>query len=769
MTGPRFDDVYHAPLDKLQAAVDAWSEMTGKLDKLAEDARTGMTAKSDKADWRGVNADVTKPFITKTAKEFADAAAAAKGMHQILSDGHSAIKVARDALKAVVEEEAPAAGMHVDGNGKVSVVDPLANHYREYHNDPEYEGAVRREEARMKALQQRIDRLVEDAADADDSLARALRANNTDDHDFRAPTYRSLDQEQAARAAALLKQTTGEGGTARNVAALHELEDLLDDNRNDKEFAVAFYRGLGAEGTLQSYAKLSLDSTGLAPVGQDRVALVAGIQGDMGNILGLATQKSTPGHLDAAWTAELMRAGRKEMDITGISGVNSRVYGYQALGALLREGTYDKEFLTSVGRDMIAMDRKDPKAWEWGLPHNLDQRLNLGEEGGKGFYPLTGLMEALGNNPEAATAFFNEPVREDSNGDGIVTTADKAVGGQHGKAQGMVDYMLDKKHGDWYDGPGLGEPGPAQAAVGDALEAAVTQRSPGDDDAAPVKHTKGMADVMERVVAKIGENPELVVAKPDAPDDAPPPPLAELSGNFGQMAAEYMPDIQASAENGAHMIKPFGALADFDKSHMSRFLGAVAQDPSAYGAITNAQQAYTTALVHDVLVHRADHHELDAAITNAVHPGGEIAGIMSEARAQAVHENHRHEDDEFNKAAAEEAKWVNRTISAAGAKYVELIPGAGDVVEWLQEDITESTLETGKNDTTLEARRESSEGYADAEKAAKEAAAKAVAAGARGTDMSATDIQDLAGVASVATGTAHSAGRDLVATEKGTP
>jgi hypothetical protein len=761
---PGYDDVYHAPVDKLKAAVDAWSDMAGRLQKVAEDARTGMGAKAAKADWRGVNAEVTKPFIAKTTKECADAAAAAKGMHQLLADGHTAIRVARDALRRIVDEEAPAAGLRIDSKGKVSAVDPLKNHYQEWHNDPDYAGAVQREKAAIEAMQRRVDRLVEDAADADDSLARALRANNPDDHDFRAPKYRSLDQEQADRAATLIKKVTGEGGTARNVAALRELEEVLDDNRDDREFAVAFYRQLGAQGTLESYAKLSLDSTGLGAAGADRAALVGGIQGDMGAILGLATQKSTPGHLDAAWTADLMRAGRKEMDITGVAGLSSRVYGYQALGALLREGTYDTEFLTSVGRDMVAMDRKDPGAWEWGVPLNPEQRLNLGEEGGKGYYPLTGLMAALADNPEAATAFFNEPVRQDSNGDGIVTKADAAVDGAQGEPQGMVDYMLDKKPAvDWYDAQSLGEGSLAQAAVGDALETAVTHRSPGDLDETPVKHTPAMADVMERIVAKIGEDPTLVVEKPG--DE--PAPLRELSGHFGRMAAEYMPDLQASAENGAGMIKPFGAAADFDKADMARFLGAVGQDPSAYGAITNAQQAYTTALVHDVLAHRAEHSELDAAIGNAVHPGGEIAGIMSEARAQAVHDNQLHEDEEFNKAAEEEAKWVNRVITAAGAKYVEMVPFLGDVVTWVQEDVTESVLETGERDTTEDSRRESSDGYADAEGAAKTAAQKAVAAAARDTDLSATDIKDLQGAASTQTAAAHSIGRDLVATERG--
>ncbi|MFD5066302.1 DUF6571 family protein, partial [Streptomyces sp. NPDC058394] len=329
------------------------------------------------------------------------------------------------------------------------------------------------------AWQTRINRAVEDAQDADDSLVRVLQANVADAHDFSGPKFTTLDGEQVSRAADLMKKVTGAGGTARNVEALRELEELLDDNRTDPEFSTGFYRTIGAEGTLEMYSKMSLDATGLGAPGKDRALMVANIQSDMGAMLGLATHKDVPNHLDAAWTTQLMKAGRKEMAVYG--GVQ-QIYGYQALGALLREGKYDTEFLTSVGRDMVAMDRKDPRAWEFHTPYGLESVLSQGQDG-RGFYPLTGLMEALGNNPDAATAFFNEPVREDSDKDGIVTKNDKPVSGQHGKEQGMVDYMLDKKpYMDSFDISRTGPVHPAQDALGGALEAAVSGRAAGDED-----------------------------------------------------------------------------------------------------------------------------------------------------------------------------------------------------------------------------------------------------------------------------------------------
>ncbi|MEU9996825.1 DUF6571 family protein [Streptomyces sp. NPDC050848] len=753
----RFDDVVNAPVGKLKEAVDDWSEMVAKLEKLADDARLGMKVKSDKADWQGVNAGVTKPFITKTAKEFDDAAAQAKGIKLLLEDAHTSFKVAKDALVRIRDEEGPAAGIHVDATGKVRPRYPLEDDEAARH-DPDYPEALRKQKEAVASWQTKLDRIVEDCSDADDSLKRALAANVKDDHNFTAPKYKSLDAEQVDRAAELMQKVTGDGGTARNVAALSELEELLDDNRTDPEFSAGFYRKLGAEGTLEAYTRMSLDSTSLGPIGQDRANMVRNIQGDMGAMLGLATQASTPNHLDATWTTQLLKAGRKQIDVSGYAGLGTEVYGYQALGSLIREGTYDKDFLTAVGRDMVAMDKQDPDIWHRNMPYNQKMAFNLDETGGRGFNPLTGLMEAMSRNPEASAAFFDEPLREDTDKDGVVTLSDSAIKGKD--AQGMVEYMLDKKPtADWYDTTIGGEYNPGQTAMGNALEAAVTGRVPGDDDAPPVSHTETMSSVMEKVVAKIGAEPELVAAKPGDP----PGPLHALAPQFGNMAAEYMPDLQATAENGANQAKPFGVLAEFDKGQMALFLGAVGQDPQAYGAITNAQQAYTTALVSDVFHNPEKHGDTQAAIENAVHPGGEIAGIMTEARAQAVHDTKAHEAEEFNKGVEDNAMWTNRIIDAVGGKYIEMIPVGGDVIMWLKEDVTASAVEKAQEDKAGDSRLESAEGYTEAEKAAKRAAASAVDTAARGSGLAPEHIAEYRGAASTKTAAAHSIGRDLIA------
>ncbi|WP_432127326.1 DUF6571 family protein [Streptomyces sp. bgisy082] len=752
-----FEDVVNAPVAKLKQAADDWSEMAAKLKKLATDARDGMKAKTDKAQWQGVNSDVTRPFIAKTAKEFEDAEAQAKGVQLLLADAHTSFAAARDSLVRIRDEEGPAAGVHVDANGRVRPEHDLTKDVaaRNDPDYPDYAADVRKQQEAVASWQVRVDRIVEDCADADDSLRRALAANVKDAHDFTAPTYKSLDEEQVARAAELLKKVTGDGGTARNVAELKELEELLDDNRNDPEFATGFYRWTGPAATLDAFAEMSLNSTSLGPAGRDRVDMVRNIQSDMGAMLGLATQRSTPNHLDAVWTDGLLRAGRKPLDVQGVGF--SQIYGYQALSGLLREGTYDKDFLVSVGRDMVAMDREDPDRWSQALPTNTDQRINLDETGGKGFNPLTGLMEAMANNPAASTAFFDENLRTDTNKDGVVTLADEELTGRDAKS--VVDHMLDKKPtDDYYDTVSGGEPTPGQSAMGNALEAAVTGRVPGDEDAKPVEHTKSMASVMEKVVEKIGTSPELAV------DDGP---LVGIAPNLGNMAAEYMPDLQATVENGANQAMPFGEMANFKKNDMAFFLGAVGQDPDAYGAITNAQQAYTTMLVTDVFQHPERHGDPSDALENAVHPGGAIAGMMTEARAQAIHEAKAHAAEEYNKSTEENAKWTNRIIDMVGGKYIDMLPVGGDVINWIKEDVTESAVESAKQDNSEEARLETARDYTLSEEAAKNSAISAVKAAARGTSLTPEQIEEYQGVASVRAETSHSVGRDLISSAKG--
>ncbi|MGO4751682.1 hypothetical protein AB4212_24225, partial [Streptomyces sp. 2MCAF27] len=540
-------------------------------------------------------------------------------------------------------------------------------------------------QAKIDAMVAKIEAVLNKAASVDTEAAWALKTLGDESYNFSTTKYDSLDsankikkQEAVADAkkAAKLAEKLTKDYVARNPDDLKALKSLLHEHAQDPDFDVTFYKTLGQEKALKFYAHVSLDSTGHSKA---QIDLVHAIQTDMGTMLGVATDKDTKGHLDSTWIDGMLRAGRKKIDVSDIAGYDKKIYGYQALSSIIRHGDYsDSDLLTAVGRDMVAMDRKDPGIWTRDAPSNMNMALNLDKKGGKGFDPITGLMEAFSHSPEASTEFFNEPVRTDTNGDGIVTKDDKPVTDYDSNYDGkvnsadkrpmsMVDYILDRSESlDPTDQTADGESRPAVRAAGNALEAASTGRVPGDDDAPIMRHTEAMSNVAERIVEKIGHSPELVSGK----EPGEPGPLGALSKNFGNITADYMADAQMATENRSKLITPFGHQAEFDKVDLKLFLGAVTQDPQAYGTITQAQQAFTTSLVHDVIKESGGHIPPER-LKNAVWPGSEIAGILTEARAEAIHDKHAAKNDDFNNAVADNAKWGNRIWDMAGAKYVE--------------------------------------------------------------------------------------------------
>ncbi|MEU2164397.1 hypothetical protein QRN89_13225 [Streptomyces chengbuensis] len=63
----------HANLSQLNTAIGDWGTVVKNLTTLEKRARDDMKAKADRAEWAGVNASVSRGFISKTAGEFSDA------------------------------------------------------------------------------------------------------------------------------------------------------------------------------------------------------------------------------------------------------------------------------------------------------------------------------------------------------------------------------------------------------------------------------------------------------------------------------------------------------------------------------------------------------------------------------------------------------------------------------------------------------------------------------------------------------------------------
>lgn len=396
-----YDNVFHAPLEKLKAAADGWSEAKGKLDKLAEDARTTMSAKARDEYWRGVNAEVTKPFVDKTAKEFEDAAKAADGIHKILLDGYRAFKKAKDDLAKIAETEAPAKGFRVTSDGKVEAREPLSSTKDPgVRHDPDFQELVRKEHAAVDAWQRRIDAILETCDDADIACANALRANITGDkHNFSAPKYGSLDAEEAQRAVDLAKK-----GRELSHAELEQMNELLSDNSRSKEFSRSFYDGLGSKGALEFFGQLSTDTYDYSKVDKQRLEDVQNLQKNLG--LNLATATQGGDRWTENWSAEMRKLGTERIPLAKYD--NNPAFGYQLLGGIMRYGNYDPKFLVPIAEHVTQLHAKDPYtfAGNRNIGGWLKDPFNPSGVNGSGYDPMVSMLEALGHSPDAAKQFF---------------------------------------------------------------------------------------------------------------------------------------------------------------------------------------------------------------------------------------------------------------------------------------------------------------------------------------------------------------------------
>lgn len=749
-----YDDVLHAPLGKLKDAATDWSQMVGKLEELAKLARDGMKGKADKADWAGVNASVTQPFIGKTAKEFDDAAKAAKGVQQILEQGHTTFEKAKADLKRIVDEEAPARQVTVGADGSVRASSPISDSVgRTGRHDPDYQDLLRKELSNVSYIANRIRDAVEDANEADRDIARTLRANLGDDpHNFSAPKYASTDAMNADRAVTLARK-----GDAMTDQELKDLQHLLHEHRASPEFTTAFYEGLGAKPSLAFFADLTMKTEGDSKVRTDSLKA---LQRDLGFSLATATDPDNPTHLSEKWQTDLRKAGAGTIDVYPSRNASYNPYGYQVLGNILRYGTYDHRFLTPVAEHAAQLQARNPGIWKH-MPQNqpyIGINLNpAGTDGSSGFNAMTGILEALGHSPEASKDFFDGKMtpyssdgekmdqayfdREYKGGfshrqmaefnlretsDGIIL---EGLTGPKGKTvySDYFEMLTDKDQ--WFDDrsathPKIGDEDAQEAwkkaaekataagpdALGHALESAVSGRAYDDvrSDVKPLPHSEEQANLMHRVVEKFGGQGNDLISVTGEDDKKKSGVFMPMRDSLGNMTAEYMRDFQKAM--GASRIETFGAdagLTDLSGSAIPNFLGSVAKDPEAYGAIVNAQQATTADLLGEVAKDYAEggkpYGVADARldVETFAKPGATIAGLATEARAEAVYEQKTAGDSDFNKGLQDGTKWTERAFGLVTKPLEASVVGAP--VAWVIEDVKESVIKNYERDSAAKA------------------------------------------------------------------
>ncbi|SFN17173.1 hypothetical protein SAMN04487980_1012243 [Streptomyces sp. cf124] len=670
----KYEDIIDAPVAKLKAAVDDWSEMAKKLDTLATDANDGMKAKADKASWAGVNAGVTKAFIGKAAKEFADAAAEAKGVKQILEEGHAAIKKAKDDLINIRDHEGPAAGIRVDGKGKVTAKNPLSD-VPGALRDPDYKEPLQQEARNIESWQKRIDLIVDNCNDTDVALKNALQANVTDRKDFSAPTYTKLDQEEAARAAAL----AGKGKDLTH-SELQQLNELLKDNSKSLEFSKGFYEKLGPEKSLAFFGQLSADTYELGKVDSQRLKDVQQLQENLG--LNLATASHDKEFTDK-WGPELRKLGTERIPLFKHDYGGS--FGYQLLGGIMRYGNYDAKFLNPIAEHVAQLHAKDPDMFAESKTVNSPFKNPYNPSGvnGAGYDPATAMLEALGNSPDAAKKFFTDPPTA-YNEDGTVDRGATADLGKDKDGQAIDNYFDFFGNEKWESFPDVNLVDEHEAALnqmpdalGHALEAATLGYPAGHPDAGVVRDADNAA-VMQKVMEKYGADPGLLKEHHEA-----------LADSLGVMGGGYIDDINwALDKNHPESVfapgkNPEGHIDFADtgdgngRSIVRGFLSTLGQHPDAYATVSAAEQVYTRSALEGTV--GPDGKINEGAARATARTGAEVQGMLDQSRADQVEATNLKTHEDYEKAVAKRAGWVQFGAAAGIAAGVAFLPATAAV------------------------------------------------------------------------------------------
>ncbi|MEV8102376.1 hypothetical protein [Streptomyces sp. NPDC088135] len=608
----------HANFSALNSAISDWGTVVKSLTRLEKQSRDDMKAKADKADWAGVNATVSREFISRTAGEFSDALTQATSIHNILKDTYDELVGYRDQLKLALDD-----GFEKD---KLSVYGEAGGGFRVIAAvHPEPPGTKEKAEA----LRDRIQNLLGSATTSDSTAARALKAiAEQADYGFSGATY--ADRDSAADALEKADDMAKLAKDAKKMSPeeLAEFQRTMARYKNDELFAAQFASKLGGKETLQFWNDLAEVHRGASG---EELKQLQSIQRDLSMTLATATLSDADGMQE--WKKKILDEATTAFRANSSDPLRPNgAMGYQVMSSLMHHGKYDSEFLDAYGKQLLKMDMAPAGSpgmgtndlWKAGNVTDLV----FGKDNGSD--PLIGYMKALSHNPEAALETFD----------------DKKV----------FEHMMESTRYTDRDG-----------AVAHALESAVTGYGDGEKATDIRPHSKAQVALMQEVMH--------AVAQPGTGADLVNKATGE---SFGDMAAAYMPEISLSVSGkGAESIfwsnsqHPDG----LDTLDTTRFLYETARDPMGRAAIIVGESVYTASCLE---AHIAQPELFDGKTEDAVKAiaanAGIIEGIVGHSVADAEIAGDLEAEKEANDAIKAKGDMVKSILSAGvGVGTVALV------------------------------------------------------------------------------------------------
>jgi hypothetical protein len=617
------DALRHGNFSKLGEAITDWEQMTKKLSDLQKDAEGNLKSKADKANWVGVNASVSREFITKTAAEFADAHTQANSITKILSDTRGELIGYRTQLNEAIARGAQQSLTVIDtGEGTFTVT---GNTRPDWASDPSGKTGAADQKA-VNALREEIEGILTKATQSDNSAAKALRLIvDQASYGFSDASYSDRDSAAKAVAAAEKLAKMAKKPSDMSLSDIANFNRAMEKYKADPLFAEQFAKDLGAKGTLQFWTEMTSAHAGARG---PELETMKSLQQNLG--LTLATASFSDSDAMQHWKKDLV-AERNTNFVAANSPNPVGALGSQVISSLMRKGVYDTEFLDVYREKLFKADKGAGDAGTHDLWVKGYDSLDLVFGDGNGRDPLEGLFRGLSHNPEAAVHAF--------------------------ESKSDLDHMLGTiRYTD------------RDASLGHALEAAVTGVPAGETTSAALPHSEKQVGIMGNIMN--------AVAQPDGGAEIVTKGMGE---SFGHMAAAYMPEISiAMAGKGAEsiFITDSAAPGGLNKGDVTRFLYEVARDDNGRAAIIYGENIYTSSLLE---AHIADPSLYDGETSDAIRTvaenAGIIEGIVGHSIADADIESSTKAEEDYNDALKKQGDFFKTILSTGvGVGAVALVP-----------------------------------------------------------------------------------------------
>ncbi len=542
-----YHQVMTTDLALLTTAAEEWDKAAKDFEKVQKAYDGQVRNVAVDGSWTGVARTFAEMANKQTYEQFSAAAKEARALASLLRDAHAQFTDLRGKLKAQVAK-AEEAGMKVSDDGTArfdfeKADKALANAAR---HDPDLHTTESNWSKSIGDLVQAFD-------DADQGVKLALTAAAQDsdpldgfDHGFNAKAEGDIEKVEGRRQAELARLSHWDD------KQLAEMQRLQRDNKNSAEFSQTFLAELGADKTIDYANRLRGLTSG------DKKQEYEQLQNSLATNIASATRDANSPFYEK-WREDLRKAGTKNY-----GSKTDPYYGYQSFVSLMEHhDRYGKQFLHDLGNDIIDTEKKDKDIWTQWRRHP-----------GIASDPLDHLLGIMGKDPATATSFLDP--------------------GTDGKNDHLKYLLKDR---DWpkiaLNGPGalLSQDDPAaRIGLGAALEAAATGEVPGAKHALG-GHTEAEARVMHDTLRTLNEGGK--------GDKLP----ATLRAPLGNMLTDYTTDtheiLSRTNEDYKKLGEEGGVWKDGNtvrmavhKDDLVKIMRGVADDPTAYASMYNAERQY---------------------------------------------------------------------------------------------------------------------------------------------------------------------------------